>query len=69
LNVDHELTMNLRTLQVLAHLSKTQVSLCHGTASVNFSHFQFLLKNCLRDLLQTWHKCSLWSPDYVLLVF
>jgi len=22
-----------------------------------------------REILQTWHKCSLWSPDQVLLLF
>jgi len=31
------------------------------------THFQFLLKNDCRNLLQTWHKCSLWYPDQVLL--
>jgi len=31
--------------------------------------FQLLLKNGCRDLLQTWHKCSLWGPDQVLLLF
>jgi len=37
--------------------------------SVNFSHFELLLKNGWRDLLQSCHKCSLWGPDQVLLLF
>jgi len=50
------------------------VSLCHGAASVvrpsvNFSHFELLLKNGWRDLLQICHKCSLWDPNQVLLLF
>jgi len=32
------------------------------------THFQ-LLKNGWRDLLQTYHKCSWWGPDQVLLPF
>jgi len=31
--------------------------------------FELLLKNDWRDLLQTCHKCSLWGPDQVLLLF
>jgi len=32
------------------------------------THFQLLLKNCWRDLLQTWHKYALWNSDHVLLL-
>jgi len=32
------------------------------------THFELLLKNCWRDLLQTCYKCSLWGPDQVLLL-
>jgi len=31
-------------------------------------HFLLLLKNGLRDLLRTLHKCSLWGPDHFLLL-
>jgi len=47
----------------------------HGVASavqhlaINFPHFELLLKNSWRDLLQTYHKCSLWGPNQVLLLF
>jgi len=58
----------------LAHPSKSRVSLCHGAASVvrppvrppvrpSTFPFKLLLKNGCRDLLLTWHNCSLWSPD------
>ena len=33
---------------------KTQVSYCHSTPSVNFSHFQLLLQNRLMDFDETW---------------
>jgi len=32
-------------------------------ASDWLTHFELLLKNCCRDLLQIWHKCSRWDPD------
>jgi len=32
------------------------------------THFELLLQNSSRDLLQTRHKCSLWGPDQVLLL-
>jgi len=33
------------------------------------THFELFLKNGWRDLFQTCHKCSLWGPDQVLLLF
>jgi len=60
----------------LAYLSIAQVSLYHGAASivhrptsVNFWHFELLLKNRWRNLLQTCRKCSIWGPDQVLFLF
>jgi len=41
----------------------------HVPYEVPKRHFELLLKNCWRDLLQTCHKCSLWGPDQVLLLF
>jgi len=38
-------------------------------ASDWLTHFELLLKNCWRDLLQTCHKCSIWGPNWVLLLF
>jgi len=38
-------------------------------ASDWLTHFQLLLKNGWRDLLQSCHKCSWWGPDQVLLLF
>jgi len=49
---------------------KAQVSLYRGASFVHLSTFPFkwlLLKNGCRDLLQTWHKCSLWGANQVLL--
>jgi len=38
-------------------------------ASDWLTHFELLLKNDWKDLLQYCHKCSLWGPDQVLLLF
>jgi len=38
-------------------------------ASDWLTHFELLLKNGWRDLLQSYHKCSLWGPDQGLLLF
>jgi len=37
--------------------------------SVNFSHFELLLKNDWRNLHKSWHKCSLRGLDQELLLF
>jgi len=33
------------------------------------THFELLLKNGWRNILQTCHKCSLWDTNYALLIF
>jgi len=38
-------------------------------ASDLLTYFELRLKNGLRNLLQTCHKCSLWAPDQVFLLF
>jgi len=47
-------------------MSAILINICLSLASVNISHFQFLLNGCI-DLLQTWNKCYLWGTDQVLL--
>jgi len=42
---------------------------CHLSIHLSTFSFKGLLKNGCRDLLQTRHKCSLWGPVQVLLLF
>jgi len=53
-------------------LIKEKLKWTYAMASIvrpsNFPFKRLLLKNGCRDLLQTWHKCTLWGPDQVLLL-
>jgi len=48
-------------------LSRSEIQ--YGRLGLWLTHFQLLLKNGWRDLLQPCHKCFLWGPDQVLLLF
>ena len=55
---------------LLAHISKENVSFCHHLASVvssvNFSHFNLLLRNPLAKWTETWYEASITVAKHVI---